>query len=100
MKMNIKPLADRVVVEPLTPGGAGKSKSGIIIPETVSKERSEQGTVVAVGPGKRDEAGKLWPVSVKKGDKILFTKYGPDEIKLDDKEYFIISESNILAIID
>lgn len=97
-KINIKPLGDRVLVEPLAADEAKKSKSGIIIPETVSKERGERGTVLSVGPGKRDENGKLVPVAVKKGDKIIFAKYGPDEIKVDDKEYFIISESNILAI--
>src|SRR3989344_1510701 len=98
MKINIKPLGDRVLVEPIDPSEGKKTASGIIIPETVSKERSEQGRVVAVGPGKRGEDGKLVPVAVKKGDKIIFSKYGPDEIKVDDKEYFIISESNILAI--
>lgn len=87
------------MVEPL---GADekKSKGGIIIPDTVSKERGEQGKVVAVGPGKRGEDGKVVPVAVKKGDKVIFSKYGPDEIKVDGKEYFIISESNILAIIE
>jgi chaperonin GroES len=96
----IKPLGDRVVVEPLEAAEGKKTASGIIIPETVSKERSEQGKVIAVGPGRRSEAGELIPVAVKKGDKILFSKYGPDEIKVDGKEYFIISEANILAVIE
>lgn len=77
-----------------------KTKSGIIIPDTVSKERGEQGRVIAVGEGKRNDDGKLIPVAVKKGQKIIFSKYGPDEIKIGDKEYYIISEANILAIIE
>lgn len=96
----IKPLGDRVLVEPLEPGEGKKTASGIIIPETVSKERSEQGKVIAVGPGRMTEEGKLIPLAVKKGDKILFSKYGPDEVKVDGKEYFIISEANILAVIE
>ncbi len=99
-KINVKPLGDRVLVEPLTEHESGKeTRAGIFIPETADKERSEQGTVVAVGPGKITDDGKLIPISVKVGDKILFTKYGPDEIKIDGKDYFILSESNILAVI-
>jgi len=79
----------------------GKLKSGLYLPETADKERPEQGIVVAVGPGKFDEDGKKrMPMSVKKGDKVLFTKYGPNEIKVDDKEYLIAREEDILAIID
>ncbi|MBI2099866.1 MAG: co-chaperone GroES [Candidatus Vogelbacteria bacterium] len=96
----MKPLGDRVLVEPLGKDEKGKTKSGIIIPDTVSKERGEQGKVVAVGEGRRTDEGKLIPLAVKKGQKIIFSKYGPDEIKIDDKEYYIISESNILAIIE
>ncbi len=98
--INIKPLGDRVLVEIEKENDKHKTKSGIIIPETVSKERPEEGIVIAVGEGKRNEDGKLIPVAVKKGQKIIFSKYGPDEIKVGDKEYLIISESNILAIID
>lgn len=97
--LGVKPLGDRVLVEPLAADNNGMTKHGIIIPETVSKERPEQGTVVAVGPGRLTDQGKLVPLKVKKGQKIIFSKYGPDEIKIKDKEYFIISESNILAII-
>ncbi len=100
-KLNITPLGDKVVVEPLSELERGRAtKSGIFIPETADKERPEQGTVVAVGPGKRDDAGKVWPISVKIGEKVMFTKYGPDELKLDGKEYFILSESNILCVIN
>jgi chaperonin GroES len=99
-KIDIKPLGDRVLVEPIAELEAGKTKSGIVLPETVSKERSEQGLVLAVGPGRRGEDGKMIPIAVKKGQKVIFSKYGPDEIKVGDKEYYIVSESNILAIIE
>ena len=97
-KINIKPLGDRVLIELIDQ--TTKSAGGIIIPDTVNKERGEQGKVIAVGAGRRTDDGKLIPLSVKKGDKIIFSKYGPDEIKVDGREYFIISESNILAIIE
>ncbi|MEK7585604.1 MAG: co-chaperone GroES [Patescibacteria group bacterium] len=99
-KINIKPLGDRVLVEPITEDNSSKSKHGIIIPETVSKEKAERGVVLAVGAGRVTDEGKLLPLRVKKGQTVLFSKYGPDEIKVEGKEYFIISESSILAIID
>ncbi|NOY35726.1 MAG: co-chaperone GroES [bacterium] len=100
-KTNVKPLGNNVLVEPLSEEERGsKTKSGIFIPETIDKERPDQGTVVEVGPGKLDENGKRIPMSVKKGQRIVFAKYGPDEIKVGDKKYFIISEDNILAIIE
>ena len=95
--MKIKPLGDRVLIEPLY---EEKKKGGIILPETVDKERPEKGRVIAVGSGRIDESGKKVPMNVKKGDKVLFTKYGPDEIKVDGKEYLIAKEDNILAIIE
>ena len=95
--MKIKPLGDRVLIEPLR---EEKKKGGIILPETVEKERTEKGRVVAVGAGRVDDSGKKIPMNVKKGDKVLFTKYGPDEIKVDGKEYLIAKEDNILAIIE
>ena len=98
--LKVKPLGDRVLVEPLLADNGEATKYGIIIPETVSKERPEQGVIVAVGSGRMTDQGKLIPLKVKKGQKIIFSKYGPDEIKIEDKEYFIISESNILAIIE
>ena len=76
-----------------------KKKGGIILPETVDKERPEKGKVIAVGPGKIGEDGKRRPLEVKKGDVVLFTKYGPNEIKVDGKEYLIAKEDDILAII-
>lgn len=97
----IKPLHNYVLIEPLSEEERGhKTKTGILIPETVDKEKPDQGRVIEVGPGKRDENGKLIPVSVKKGQRVVFSKYGPDEIKVGDKKYFIINEDNILAIIE
>ena len=98
-KPRVRPLGDRVIVEPLELPSE-KSKAGIIIPETVDKEKPERGVVIAVGPGKTTDEGKVIPISVKKGDVILFSKYGPDEIKIDDKEYYILSESQILAVLE
>ncbi len=99
--INIKPLADRCVVRPLTDVEAGTvSASGIIIPDTVNKEKPGQGIVVAVGVGKWDEDGeKRIPLEVKVGDRVFFSKYGYDEVKVDDDEYFIVAESSILAIL-
>ncbi len=97
--MKLQPLGDRVVIEPLEKEKGGKTKAGIYLPETVDKERPEQGTIIAVGPGKVNDEGKRIPMNVKKGDVVLFTKYGPNEIKVDDKEYLIAREEDILAII-
>jgi len=85
--MNIKPLDDRVLIEPISEEES--TKSGIVIPETADKEKSEQGKVIAVGP----------KTTVKVGDVVLFSKYGPNEIKIDNKEYLIAKEEDILAII-
>lgn len=97
--MNIKPLSDRVVLEPIS--AEEKTKSGIIIPETVEKERPEQGRVIAVGPGKViPELGKRVPINIKINDIVLFTKYGPNEVKINGKEYLIAREEDILAILE
>ena len=96
--MNIKPLSDHILIEPISQ--EEKTKSGILLPETVEKDRPEEGKVIAVGPGKRLSSGKRVPIEVKKGDKVLFTKYGPSEIKVGDKEYLIAKEEDILAILD
>jgi len=95
--MNIQPLADHVLIEPNKK--EEKTESGILLPETVDKERPEQGKVVAVGPGRKTSTGKLIPMEVKVGQQVLFSKYGPNEIKINDKEYLIAKEENILAII-
>ncbi|OHB24454.1 MAG: co-chaperone GroES [Parcubacteria group bacterium RIFCSPLOWO2_12_FULL_40_10] len=101
--MKIKPLKDHILIEPLK---EEKKKGRIILPETVEKERPEKGRVLAVGAGKFSKDGKRIPMEVKKGDIVLFTKYGPNEIKIDDKkngkevEYLIAKEEDILAIIE
>ena len=95
----IVPLGDRVLVQPLQVGDEKTLASGIIIPDTAEKEKPSQGTVVAVGPGRIDEHGKRVPMQVAKGDRIVFSKYGYDEIEIDDEDYYIVSESNIVAII-
>jgi chaperonin GroES len=100
-KKGIEPLGDRVLLKPLTPEEAGrKLASGIIIPETVDKEKPETGRVVAVGPGKRGDDNELIPVGVSVGDRVVFSKYGYDEIKVDGVEYYLVAESNILAILN
>ena len=94
--MNIKPLGDRVLVEAIEQKEV--VKGGIYIPDT-AKEKPQEAKVVAVGPGKRDDQGKLIPMDVKEGDIVLTSKYGGTEIKLDDKEYKIVSSSDILAVV-
>jgi chaperonin GroES len=96
--MQIKPLSDHILIEPIKE--EEKTKAGIFLPDTASKEKSEEGKVIATGPGKKTEDGKIMMMSVKPGDKVLFQKYGPSEIKVDGKEYLIASESDILAIIE
>ncbi len=96
--MNIKPLGDKVIVKPLDKEDV--TSSGIVLPDTADKERPEQGEVVAVGPGKRLDSGEIAPMSVKVGDKVVFRKYSPDEIKVDDDEVLVISESDIVGIIE
>ena len=96
--MNIKPLADHIVIEPLKQ--EEQTKSGILLPGTAEKERPEQGKVVAVGQGRKNDEGKVIPVEVKVGDVVLFTKYGPSEVKVEDKEYLIAKEDDILGILE
>jgi chaperonin GroES len=98
---DIMPLGDRVLIEPMDAKyKEGRTASGIVIPDTASKERPEQGKVIAVGPGRRGEDGTIIPMGIKKGAAVLFTKYGPNEIKVEDKEYLIAREEDILAIIE
>ncbi len=100
--MKIKPLGDRVLIEPVSDEEVKKfGNVSIVMPQTASKERPEQGKVVAVGPGRWDEDGKKrLAMEVKKGDRVIFTKYGPNEIKVDGKEYLIAEEKDILAILE
>jgi chaperonin GroES len=94
--MNVKPLADRALVKPLE--AQEKKKGGIIIPDTV-KEKPQQGEVVEVGPGRVTDDGKKIAMEVKKGDKVLYGKYSGTEVTIEDVEYLILREPDILAII-
>mgnify|MGYP006310453641 CR=1 FL=1 len=94
--MNIKPRGDRVLVEPLEEKET--NKGGIIIPDS-AKEKPQQGKVVAVGPGKRDDNGKLVEIDLKKGDVVLMPKYGGTEVKADEVKYQIVREDDIMAVI-
>jgi chaperonin GroES len=94
--MNIKPMEDRVVVKPMD--AEQKTAGGIIIPDN-AKEKAQKGEVVAVGPGKVSDKGQKIEMSLKKGDKVLYGKYSGTEITIDGKEYLIVRESDVLAII-
>ena len=94
--VNIKPLADRVVVEPLEE--TEEMRGGLYIPDT-AKEKPQQGTVVAVGPGRRTEQGELIEVELGEGDRILYGKYSGTEVTVDGTDYLIIRESDVLAIL-
>jgi chaperonin GroES len=95
--MKFRPLHDRVVVKRLT--AEEKSAGGIIIPDTV-QEKPSQGEVVAVGPGGRDEAGKLIPIDIKVGDRVLFGKWSGTEVKIDGQDLLIMKESDIMGVLD
>jgi chaperonin GroES len=95
--MKFRPLHDRVVVKRIE--AEEKSTGGIIIPDT-AKEKPSQGEVIAVGPGGRDESGKLIPIDVKEGDRVLFGKWSGTEVKIDGEELLIMKESDIMGIID
>jgi len=95
--MNFRPLHDRVVVKRIE--SDEKTAGGIIIPDT-AKEKPQQGEVVAVGPGGRDETGKLTPLDVKAGDTVLFGKWSGTEVKIDGVEYLIMKESDIMGVLD
>ena len=94
MAIKLQPLGDRVVVQPSTEEEV--TKSGIILPDT-AKEKPQRGVVIAVGPGRLDEEGKRIPMEVKKGDKVIYSKYAGSEIKQNDEEVLILRESDILA---
>lgn len=96
--MKLRPLSDKVIVT--SSSKEEKTASGLVLPDTASKERPEQGTVVAIGPGRVDDSGRIIPMSVKVGDKVMFKKYSPDEVKVDEKEYLVLSESDIIAVIE
>ena len=96
-KIKFRPLHDRVVVKRID--AEEKTKGGIIIPDS-AKEKPQEGQVVAVGPGGRDEAGKLIPIDIKTGDKVLFGKWSGTEVKIDGVEYLIMKESDIMGVIE
>ena len=95
-KSKFRPLHDRVVVRRVE--SEEKTKGGIIIPDT-AKEKPQEGEIIAVGSGARDESGKLVPLDVKKGDRILFGKWSGTEVKLDDEELLIMKESDIMGVL-
>jgi chaperonin GroES len=97
MAINLRPLGDRVLVEPAEEKEV--KKGGIIIPDS-AKEKPTEGIIVALGTGKTDDSGKKVPFEVKKGDRVLVSKYGGTEVKLDGKEYKILNSDDILAVID
>ncbi len=96
-KMNLKPLGDRVIVKPME--AEEKTKGGIILPDT-AKEKPIEGTVVAAGPGKVSDDGKVIKMEVKTGDKVLYGKYSGTEVSVEGEEYLIMRESDIFAIIE
>jgi len=95
--MQIKPLSDHILIEPVSV--EEKTKAGIFLPQSSDKERPEQGKVVAVGPGRLLKSGERIAIEIKVGDTVLFSKYGPNEIKIDGKEYLIAKQDDILAIL-
>lgn len=98
MTMNVRPLHDHLIVKPVSDQEV--TKSGIVLPDTVDKEKPEKGEVLAVGPGKRLESGARAEMAVAVGDVVLFKKYAPDEIKIDGQELLVIAESDVMAIIE
>jgi chaperonin GroES len=94
----LRPLHDQLIVKAIADEQA--TKAGIILAQTAEKQRSEKGEVIAVGPGKVTDSGKRQEMSVKIGDKIIFKKYAPDQVKVEEQEYLIIAESDVLAVIE
>ena len=99
MTLNVRPIGDRILVEPIEEKKENGKKGGIIIPDT-AKEKPMESLVVAVGTGKVDDNGKKVPFEVKKGDRVLVNKFGGTEIKLDGKEYKILNSDDVLAVIE
>jgi len=99
-KLSLKPLGDRIIVLPSEKGGEKKLASGIIIPDTVNKEKLMKGEVVSVGPGRKNDEGKRIPIEVKTGDTVFFKKPWDEPFKMNDIEYFVLSESDIIGILN
>ncbi len=98
MDFRIRPLADRVVVRPQPKEEV--TRGGIFLPDTASKEKPQEGTVMAVGDGRLDDSGRRTPVAVKAGDRVLFAKYAGTEVRVEDEEFLILAEKDILAIVN
>ena len=96
--MNLRPLSDRLIVKPASKEEV--SALGIIIPDSSNKERPEQGEVLAIGPGRIKDDGSIQPMNVKVGDKIVFKSYSPSEVKVDGATYLVLSESDVLAVVE
>ncbi len=96
--MKLKPMNDYLLIEPLKEDEV--TKGGIVIPETAREERAIKGKVIAVGPGKLNDKGERIPLTIKEGQQVIFKKYAPDEIKIDDKEYYFVREDDILAVVE
>ncbi len=96
--MQLRPLGDRVIIKPAAK--EEMTKTGIILPDTTDKERPEQGEIIAVGPGKLLDNGTRAAMSLKIGDKVVFKKYSPDEVKIEEVEYLVIAESDVMAVIE
>lgn len=94
----LRPLGDRLIVKAVKK--EDRTEGGIILPDTVNKERPEQGEVISVGPGRLLDNGTRTPVGVAVGDRVVFKKYAPDEVKIEDVEYLVLSESDIMAVVE
>ena len=95
--MNLKPLFDNIIVKRIE--SEEKTKSGIVLPETIDKEKPQKGEVIAVGEGKIADNGNKTEMQVKVGDQVLFRKYSPDEIKVDNQEYLVMTQNDVIAVI-
>ncbi len=93
--MKLHPLGDRLLIEPIVE----TSKSGFVVPDSMEKDKPQEAKVVAVGPGKLDNNGKIVPMTVQVGDTIIFRRYAPDEFKIGGKDYMVLSESDVIAIV-
>ena len=96
--MNLKPLFDNIVVKRIEEKET--TKSGIVLPDTIDKEKPQKGEIIAIGDGKISDNGEKIPMQVKTGDKILFRKYAPDEIKIDEEEYLVMTQCDVIAILE
>ena len=99
MSLNLKPLGDRVIVEPIEKEEETFAGGALVLPET-AREKPQQGKIVAAGPGKKDDKGRRIPMDVEEGQRVLYAKYGGTEIKIDGKKLLILKESDILAIVE